>query len=81
MEQVNKYLACFLYCFIGIQIHEPVVGVAIGLVSKCADDGSITDHRVLTDILVKILHKNFNPCKTFFYNRVLKIIWVIQILK
>ena len=36
----------------GIQIHEPVAGVAIGLVSKCAEDGSVVDHRVLTDILV-----------------------------
>ncbi|CAF0885958.1 unnamed protein product [Adineta ricciae] len=35
----------------GINIHEPVAGVAIGLVSKCTDDGSISDHRVLTDIL------------------------------
>ncbi|CAF3860663.1 unnamed protein product, partial [Rotaria magnacalcarata] len=35
----------------GIQIHEPVAGVAIGLVSKCADDGSVTDYRILTDIL------------------------------
>ncbi|CAF3657770.1 unnamed protein product [Rotaria sp. Silwood1] len=35
----------------GIQIHEPVAGVAIGLVSKCADDGTVTDYRVLTDIL------------------------------
>ena len=38
--------------FVGIQIHEHVAGVAIGLVSKCADDGSVVDHRVLTDILV-----------------------------
>ncbi|UJR15373.1 hypothetical protein I4U23_002321 [Adineta vaga] len=35
----------------GIKIHEPVAGVAIGLVSKCTEDGSITDYRVLTDIL------------------------------
>jgi polyribonucleotide nucleotidyltransferase len=38
----------------GIQIHEPVAGVAIGLVSKCDDNGLITDHRILTDILVNI---------------------------
>jgi hypothetical protein len=43
-----------IYHFIGIQIHEPVAGVAIGLVSKCADDGSVIDYRVLTDILVNI---------------------------
>jgi polyribonucleotide nucleotidyltransferase len=41
---------------IGIQIHEPVAGVAIGLVSKFADDGSITDYRILTDILVNNFH-------------------------
>ncbi|CAF0909867.1 unnamed protein product [Rotaria sordida] len=35
----------------GVQIHEPVAGVAIGLVSKCADDGTVTDYRILTDIL------------------------------
>ncbi|CAF0983900.1 unnamed protein product [Adineta steineri] len=35
----------------GIKIQEPVAGVAIGLVSKCTDDGSITDYRILTDIL------------------------------
>lgn len=43
----------------GIQIHEPVAGVAIGLVSKCSDDGSVIDHRILTDILVNILIFNF----------------------
>jgi hypothetical protein len=40
--------------FSGIQIYEPVAGVAIGLVSKCGDNGLITDHRILTDILVNI---------------------------
>ncbi|CAF2787168.1 unnamed protein product [Rotaria sp. Silwood2] len=35
----------------GVQIHEPVAGVAIGLVSKCVDDGTVTDYRILTDIL------------------------------
>jgi hypothetical protein len=39
---------------IGIQIQEPVAGVAIGLVTKLTDDGMITDHRILTDILVRI---------------------------
>lgn len=44
--------------YLGIQIHEPVAGVAIGLVSKCTDDGSVIDHRVLTDILVSDFNWN-----------------------
>jgi uncharacterized membrane protein len=67
---------------IGIQIHEPVAGVAIGLVSKCADDGSITDYRILTDILVNNFHQDL-PVQSIFFLliRVLKIIWVIRISK
>ncbi|CAF3505736.1 unnamed protein product [Rotaria sp. Silwood2] len=45
-------LSCpYIYNRIGVQIHEPVAGVAIGLVSKCVDDGTVTDYRILTDIL------------------------------
>ena len=44
-------------CREGVPITEPVAGVAIGLVTRCDSETSeITDHRVLTDLLVILLH-------------------------
>ncbi len=74
-------MAVLLEYLLGIQIQEPVAGVAIGLVSKCNDDGSITDYRILTDILVNNFHQNWLYKEFILSIRVLKIIWVIQILK
>jgi len=40
-------------CYSGVPITSPVAGVAIGLVTRSdVETGEITDHRVLTDILV-----------------------------
>jgi len=43
-------------CHEGVPIAAPVAGVAIGLVTRCDSETSeITDHRLLTDILVIVL--------------------------
>jgi len=47
---ITTHLLCL---FTGVPISSPVAGVAIGLVTCCDSEmGEITDHRVLTDILV-----------------------------
>ena len=39
----------------GVPISEPVAGVAVGLVTKMAEDGEVADYRILTDLLVRFM--------------------------
>jgi polyribonucleotide nucleotidyltransferase len=36
----------------GVKVREAAAGVAMGLVSRCDDQGDIKDYKVLTDLLV-----------------------------
>ena len=40
---------------LGVPISEPVAGVAVGLVTKMAEDGEVADYRILTDLLVRFM--------------------------
>ena len=52
----SAHASCVVQCLFceGMPIVAPVAGVAIGLVTRCdSETNEISEHRLLTDILVK----------------------------
>ena len=57
LDLIGWFCGCHFFFLIGVPISSPVAGVAIGLVAATEpnDPHSITDYKLLTDLLVRIL--------------------------